>query len=89
MIDRVPREKALQATAEEKVSHGQQAMHNGAIAEANSQAVDLAAFNAKEAIKGALALMEESYHIAEDLDRTPARRIPRRLRRVKRSLQGA
>ena len=37
MINRVPREKAFQATAEEKVSHGQQAMHNGAIAEANLQ----------------------------------------------------
>ena len=55
-IHRVPCEKALQVTAVEKVSHGQLAMRNGAIAEANSHAVDLAAFNAKEAIKDALAL---------------------------------
>ena len=39
-IDKLPWEKALQATAEEKVSHGQLAIRNGAIAEANSQAVD-------------------------------------------------
>ena len=83
LIDRVPHEKALQA--EEKVSHGQLAMRNGAIADANSQVVDLAAFNTKAAIQNALALVEESCRIADDLDGTP----PKRLCRVKRSLHGA
>ena len=51
LIDKVPDEKALQATAKEKVSHRQLAIRNGAVVEANSQAVDLVAFNAKAAIK--------------------------------------
>lgn len=37
LIDRVPREKALDGMAEDNVSHGQLAMHNGVIAETNSQ----------------------------------------------------
>ena len=57
MIDRVLRERAL-ATAEERVSHGQQAIRNGAIMEANFQSVDLAAFNTKEAIRDVLTLIE-------------------------------
>ena len=67
LIDRVPCEKAPQATAEEKVSHGQLAMRIGAIVKANSQVVDLAAFNAKAAIKDALALVEESYDMSATL----------------------
>ena len=58
MVDRVSRERALQAMAEKRVSHGQQAIRNGEIAEANSQAVDLAAFNAKEAIMNAWNLVQ-------------------------------
>ena len=57
LIDKVPQEKALQATAEKKVSYGQLAILSGAIAEANSQAVDLEAFNTKGAIKVAFCLV--------------------------------
>ena len=56
LIDKLPWEKALQATAED-VSYGQLAIRNGAIAKANSQAVDLATFNAKSDIKAALSLV--------------------------------
>ena len=43
----------------------------------------------EETIKSALALMEESYCIVEDLDGTPAKRICRRLRQAKHSLHRA
>ena len=59
-IDNLPREKSLQAMAEEKVSPGQLAIRNGAIAEANSQAVDLVTFNAKADIKAALSLVKDA-----------------------------
>ena len=71
LIDRVPCDKAHQARAEE-VSHGQLAMRTGVITEANSKAVDLAAFNTKVAIKDALSLVKESCHIADELDGRPA-----------------
>ena len=40
-IDTVPREKALQATTEEKVAFGQLGIRLGSITETNSEAVDL------------------------------------------------
>ena len=46
-ISTYSREKALHATAEDKVLQGQVAIKNGAVAEANSAVVDLAAFNPK------------------------------------------
>ena len=59
MIDRVRHEKALQAMAED-VSHTSRSSAMGRL-QSNSQAVDMAAFNARESIKGTLTLMEESY----------------------------
>ena len=82
VIDRVAREKALQAMAE--VSHGQLAMCNGVVAEANSQTVDLAAINTKVAIKDALA---PGGGVLPQLDGRPAKRI-KRLCRVRRSFTG-
>ena len=39
------KEKALQGAVEDKVPHGQAAIKNDAVAEANSSVVDLAAFS--------------------------------------------
>ena len=47
-IDSQPQEKALQASAEEKVSFGQLGIRQGSVAEAASEAIDLATFKAKE-----------------------------------------
>ena len=55
---KVPWEKALQVTAEEKGSHDKLAIRNNTIAEASSQAVDLATFNAKADINSALTVVE-------------------------------
>ena len=64
-------------------------MCTSAIADANSQAVDLAAFSTKAAIQDALALMEESYCIADELDGRSAKSIRKRLRVARRSLHRA
>ena len=48
------KEKVLQAAAEDKVLPGLAAIKNGAVVEANSSVVDLAAFNMKAAISAAL-----------------------------------
>ena len=47
-IDSQPWEKALQAAAEEKVSYCQLWIRQGLISEANSEAIDLSTFKAKE-----------------------------------------
>ena len=63
-----PREKAKHSAAEEKVFAGQAAIKNGAVAEANSAVIDLAAFNAKAAITSALQQVmntEQALHTAE------------------------
>ena len=57
------------------------------IADANSPVVDLAAFNTKVAIKN--ALVEESYHIVDELHGRLAKRICKRLHRVRCSLHWA
>ena len=59
-IDAVPREKTLQATAEEKVALGQLCIRQGSIAEANSEAIDLSTFKSKADIQSALILVEEA-----------------------------
>ena len=53
-INASSKEKALQAAEEDKVLQGQAAIKNGAVMEANSSVVDLAAFNTKAVISAAL-----------------------------------
>ena len=65
-IDAVPREKLLQATSE--VSHGQLTIRNGAIAEGNSQSIDLTTVNAKVDIKSTLFLVEEAKSALDELE---------------------
>ena len=66
-IGKLTQEKALQATAEEKVFYGQLAIRNGTITTAKSQSVDFATFIAKADIKSALSLVEEAKAALEEL----------------------
>ena len=54
MINASSRKKALHAVAVDKVLHGQAAIKNGTVVEANSTIVDLATFNANAVISTAL-----------------------------------
>ena len=47
-IDAQPQEKALQASAEEKVAFSQLGIRQGSVAEAVSEAIDLSTFKAKD-----------------------------------------
>ena len=57
-IDVQPREKALQASAEEKVAFGQLDISHRLIAEPAAGAIDLATFKAKEDITTALSFLQ-------------------------------
>ena len=57
------KEKALQATAAEKVLLGQASIKNGAVAEANSSVVNLAALNAKTAIEVTLRQVQHAEQV--------------------------
>ena len=81
LIDKLLQEKAHQAMAEE-VSHGQLAIRNGAIAEANCQAVDLVTFKAKSDIKAALSLVEEANTALGKLQGCTVRSLHKKLRRA-------
>ena len=59
-IDSQPREKALQAAAEEKVFYGQLGIRQWSILEANSEAIDPSTLKAKEDISAALSIVEEA-----------------------------
>ena len=67
-VDAQPREKALQASAEEKVSLWQLGIRQGAVSEANSEAIDVAAFKAKEDITLALSFMEDARTILDEFN---------------------
>ena len=69
----------------EEVSHGHIAIRNGAIAKANSQAVDLVTFNAKSDIKAALSLVEEANTALEMLQGCTAKSLCKQLHRPRRS----
>ena len=58
-------QKALQTTADE-VSLSQLGIRQGAIAEANSEAIDLSTFNTKADIKSAFSLVEEAKAALKD-----------------------
>ena len=66
-IDSQPREKVLQATAEEKVCYGQLGIRQGLISKANSKVIDLSTFKAKD-IFAAFSLMEESKTAMDKLE---------------------
>ena len=79
------REKALQAAAEE-VSLRQLSIQQGSVSEANSEAIDVSTFKAKEDIS-ALSLMEEAKMILDDLEPGHAvRKLHKHLHRASRSL---
>ena len=67
-IDSQPREKALPAAAEEKVSISQLGIHQGSISEAASKAIDLSTFKVKEGISATLSLMEEAKIAVDKLE---------------------
>ena len=89
-IDAVAKEKALQATGDEKVPLGQLSVRHGMNAEANSEAIDLSTFNAKADIKSALSLVEEPKATLKDpgLDR-PARKIRKCLHMASKTLKSS
>ena len=66
-IDAQPREKALQASAEE-VTFGQLGIHQGSVAEAASKAIDLSTFKAKEDLTTALSLLKEAQAAVDRLE---------------------
>ena len=87
-IDTVPQEKALQATADEKVDLGQLVIHQGLITEANLEAIELPTVKAKANIKSALSLMEEAKAALYDLELGHvARKLHRRLHRTMKNPQ--
>ena len=89
-IDSHPREKVLQAPAEEKVSYGQLGIRQGSILEANSKAIDLPTFKVNENISAALSLVEEAKVAVDKLELgQAAKMLLRHLRRVTRSLKSA
>ena len=79
-IDAQSREKALQASAEE-VAFDQLGIHQGSIAEAASEAIDLSTFKAKEDITTALSLLEKAQAAVDHLEsgtevyKTPPKRL--------------
>ena len=89
-IDSHPIEKALHATVKEKVTLGQLGLWKGLISEANSEAIDLSTFKAKEDITSALSLMEEAKASLDDMELGhAAKKLHRRLHRAARSLNSA
>ena len=67
-IDARPREKALKASAEEKVTFGQLGICQGSVAEATSEAIDLSTFKVKEDITTALLLLEKAQAAVDRLE---------------------
>ena len=66
-IDSKPREKALQAAAEEKVSLGELGIWQGLVSEANCKAIDLSTFKVKD-ILSALSLLEEATTVLDVME---------------------
>ena len=66
-IDCLPKEKALHAAVVDKVHQRQATIKNGAIVEANSAVVDLAAFNDETRITESLDLLSDAEAVV-DLD---------------------
>ena len=87
-INSVPKEKAQHSAAEDKVLVGQAAIKNGAVAEANSTVINLAAFNAKATITSALQQVknaEQALHMIE----SSTQGLARCLHKAKQSLEEA
>ena len=88
-IDSLPGENALQAAAKEKVTLGQLGIRKGSISEANSEAIDLSTFKAKDDIS-ALSLVEEVKAALDDMELGDVvKKLHRYLSRATRSLNSA
>ena len=89
-IDAQLREKALQGTAEEKVSLAQLGIWQGSVSESNSKAIDVSTFNMKEDITSALSFVEEARMILDDFNPVEpdhaVRKLHKRLCRAARSM---
>ena len=89
-IDAGSSEKALQATADDKVALGQLSIRQSLIAETNSEAIDLSTFKAKADIRSALTLVEEAKAALDDLELGhAAKRLYRCLHRTTKALKSA